>query len=193
MSLSANPVRAGEPRRPRAHSRRPGACRCVLAGIGSRTSAVLLKNTTTIRDFRSNCTTIAPMMLAPCSASSMLSASLRPGRWPGLRALTTPARGTDRQLRDGGRSDEAHNDVDDDIAQAYVGLIPSVPHGTPPVRHNGIRSAHSADAPKGTAWSASLTTSQPVADHRQLCTPWPLRGVAFSGPRAATEPAFTRA
>ena len=57
----------------------------------------------------------------------------------------------------------AHNDVDDDIAQAYVGLIPSVPHGTPPVRHNGIRSAHSADRPKGTAWSASLTTSQPVA------------------------------
>jgi hypothetical protein len=26
--------------------------------------------------------------------SSMLSAALRPGRWPGLRALTTPARGT---------------------------------------------------------------------------------------------------
>jgi hypothetical protein len=42
-------------------------------------------------------------------------ASTRP-IWPGLRALTTPARGTDRQLRDGGRSDEAHNDVDDDIA-----------------------------------------------------------------------------
>jgi len=30
-------------------------------------------------------------------------------------------------------------------------------------RHNGIRSAHSADRPKGTVWSASLTTSQPVA------------------------------
>jgi hypothetical protein len=64
--------------------------------------------------------TIAPMMLAPCSASSMLSAALRPGPWPGLRALTTPARGTDRQLRDGGRSDEAHdaeahNAVDDGI------------------------------------------------------------------------------
>lgn len=42
-----------------------------------------------------------------------LSASLRPGQWPGLRALTTPARGTDWQLRDGGRTDEAHNDVDD--------------------------------------------------------------------------------
>ena len=37
-------------------------------------------------------------------------ASTRP--WPGLRALTTPARGTDWQLRDGGRSDEDHNGVD---------------------------------------------------------------------------------
>jgi hypothetical protein len=42
--------------------------------------------------------TIASMMLAPCSASSMLSASLRPGRWPGLRALTTPPRGTSPAL-----------------------------------------------------------------------------------------------
>lgn len=33
-------------------------------------------------------------MLTPCSASSMLFATLRPGRWPGLRALTTPPRGT---------------------------------------------------------------------------------------------------
>ena len=40
------------------------------------------------------CRTIAISMLAPCSASSMLFASLRPGRRPGLRALTTPARGT---------------------------------------------------------------------------------------------------
>lgn len=46
------------------------------------------------------------------------------------------------------RSDEAHNAVDDGIARAYVGLISSVPHGTPPVRHNGIRSAYSADAPR---------------------------------------------
>ena len=43
---------------------------------------------------RSRRRTIAPFMLAPCSASSMLFASLRPGRWPGLRALTTPPRGT---------------------------------------------------------------------------------------------------
>jgi len=38
--------------------------------------------------------TIAHFRLAPCSASSLLFASLRPGRRPGLRALTTPARGT---------------------------------------------------------------------------------------------------
>ena len=38
--------------------------------------------------------TIALFMLAPCSASSMLFAALRPGRRPGLRALTTPPRGT---------------------------------------------------------------------------------------------------
>lgn len=70
-------------------------------GIGSLTSRVVLQNTTT------TCVPIVTrhhraMMLAPCSASSMLSASLRPGRWPGLRAWTTPPRGTVRQRRDGG-------------------------------------------------------------------------------------------
>jgi hypothetical protein len=35
-----------------------------------------------------------------------------------------------------------HNDVDDYVDRAYGGLIISVPHGTPSVRHNGIRSAH---------------------------------------------------
>ena len=38
--------------------------------------------------------TIAHSILVPCSASSMLFAALRPGPRPGLRALTTPARGT---------------------------------------------------------------------------------------------------
>lgn len=42
--------------------------------------------------------TITPLMVAPCSASSMLFAPLRPGRRPGLRALTTPARGASRAL-----------------------------------------------------------------------------------------------
>jgi len=38
--------------------------------------------------------TIASLILAPCSTSSTLFAPLRPGRRPGLRALTTPPRGT---------------------------------------------------------------------------------------------------
>jgi hypothetical protein len=50
---------------------------------------------------RSRRRTIAFLMLAPCSALSMLSAPLRPGRRPGLRALTTPPRGAFQQLRDG--------------------------------------------------------------------------------------------
>ena len=74
---------------------------------------------------RSNGTTIASMMLAPCSASSVLSASLRPGLWPGLRALTTPARGTDWQLRDGGHLMTVHNDVDATTTRAYGGPIVS--------------------------------------------------------------------
>ena len=107
---------------------------------------VLPENTSTFRS-RSSRPTIASMMLAPCSASSMLSASLRPGRWPGLRALTTPPRGTRWQLRDGGHLMTVHNDVDANIRRAYVGFITSVPHGTPPVRRNGIWSAHSPTAP----------------------------------------------
>ena len=124
--------------------------------VGSRTSLIPRWNRTRSRA-RIGCSTIARMMLAPCSASSMLSASLRPGQWPGLRALTTPARGTDWQLCDGGRSDEDHNHVDDHVDRAYRGLITSVPHGTPPDRRNGFRSAHSANLER------ILTTSQPVA------------------------------
>jgi hypothetical protein len=36
--------------------------------------------------------------------------------------------------------------VDAGIAQAYVGIITSVPHGTPSLRRHGLRSAHSAGA-----------------------------------------------
>ena len=55
-----------------------------------------------VSDHLHECTTIASTRLAPCSVRSMLSASLRPGPWPGLRALTTPARGSGRRIRDGG-------------------------------------------------------------------------------------------
>jgi len=43
---------------------------------------------------------IACSRLAPCSRSSRLSAPRRPGHRPGLRALTTAARGTSQHLRD---------------------------------------------------------------------------------------------
>jgi hypothetical protein len=151
---------------PRVHVARPEATTevCPRVPPGSvRARAAFSRRTHAGSVASSNGTTIASMMLAPCSASSMLSASLRPGRWPGLRALTTPARGTHWQLRDDGHLMTVHNDVDANSTRAYGGLITSVPHGTPPVRPNGIRSAHSADCPKGTVWSASLTLSQPIA------------------------------
>jgi hypothetical protein len=44
-------------------------------------------------------------------------------------------------------SKRAHSKrVDAGIAQAYVDIITSVPHGTPSVRPHGLRSAHSAGA-----------------------------------------------
>lgn len=95
---------------------------------------------------RSRRRTIACLMLAPCSSSSMLSAPLRPAPWPGLRALTTPPRGTFQQLRDGRQPVDHSKMVDAGIAQAYVDIITSVPHGTPSVRRHGLRSAHSAGA-----------------------------------------------
>jgi hypothetical protein len=65
--------------------------------IGPRTRPSFRKKRHTYQS-RSCRRTIAPFMLAPCSASSMLFASLRPGRRPGVRALTTPPRGTCRAL-----------------------------------------------------------------------------------------------
>ncbi len=156
------PSCAGEPRRPRAHSR------------GQKRADVFRRNRFAHErrspeehdhdlDFDSNCTPIAPMMLVPCSASSMLSASLRPGPWPGLRALTTPARGTHWQLRDGGHLMTVHNDLDANITRAYGGLITSVPHGTPPVSPQRHPERAFRRPPQRHGLEPSLTTSQPVA------------------------------
>ncbi len=117
--------------------------------------------------------TIAPTMLAPCSASSMLSALLRPGPRPGLRALTTPARGTHGQLRDGGPCDASGMGVDERFTQAYVDRITPVPHGTPLVRHTGSRSAHSADARR------ARYRAHPSGHRSSYVTA--SRGAAFSG------------
>jgi hypothetical protein len=148
VSLFASPVRAGEPARTLRGQVRPQKGAEVFRRNRFARGPCSPAERTRVLWRDRTVPTIAPMMLAPCSASSMLSASLRPGRWPGLRALTTPARGTHWQLRDGGHLMTVHNDVDASIARAYGGLISSVPSGTPPVRHNGIRSAHSADAPR---------------------------------------------
>jgi hypothetical protein len=59
---------------------------------------------------------IAPVSLVPCSPSSMLFAALRPGHGPGLRALTTAARGTVWALTRCWH----FLDVDDNIARAHV-------------------------------------------------------------------------
>jgi hypothetical protein len=75
--------------------------------IGSREAHVFAEETWRFRITHLGVATIAPFMLAPCSASSMLCASLRPGQRPGLRALTTPPRGTCWLLRDGDKHDGA--------------------------------------------------------------------------------------
>lgn len=65
---------------------------------------------------RSGPISIASVSLMPCSPSSMLCAPLRPGQGPGLRALTTPLRGTVLALARCWR----FLDVDDHLARARV-------------------------------------------------------------------------
>jgi hypothetical protein len=94
---------------------------------------------------RSRHRTIARFMMAPCSASSMLFAALRPGRRPGLRALTTPPRGTFRQLRDGRQAVDQSKGLTRESRRRML-TSSSVPLGTPSVRRHGQRSAHPAVA-----------------------------------------------
>ena len=90
-------ARAGRTRRSRAHDRvqvrRDKAVGDPLANR-VRSRGHLSRKNVACGDADLAPDTIASLMLAPCSASSMLFAALRPGRRPGLRALTTPARGT---------------------------------------------------------------------------------------------------
>jgi hypothetical protein len=147
----ARPVHAGRTRRPRAHVRvRIRRHKAASDSITDRFASVAVLSRRNVAFIKSDLVpcTIASLMLVPCSASSMLFASLRPGRRPGLRALTTPARGTDWQWRDGDHCDGRSREVDEDRTQAYCKFITPVPPGTPPVRHNGIRSAQLADAPR---------------------------------------------
>ena len=99
------------------------------------------------------------MRMTQCSASSNALRCASTALSRGLRALTTPARGTDWQLRDGGRSDEDHNDVDDHVDRAYGGLITQC-------RTALLRFATTASGARirstlsGHGSSASFTTSQ---------------------------------
>jgi hypothetical protein len=120
---------------------------------------------------RSNRTTIAPMMLAPCSASSMLFASLRPGRWPGLRALTTPPRGTHLQLRDGGHPDDGSQRLTTMLTRASGGRMVALSRAARAL----LRFATTASgaripptAPRGTVWSASSQHRSLLQDHRSV-------------------------
>lgn len=166
MSLSARTDRAGRTRRARAR------LHVEIAGtmwptnqpeIGAIASHVFRKERRVLGS-RSCRRTIARFMLAPRSASSMLFASLRPGRWPGLRALTTPPRGTSRALTRWGQHDDHANEVDARIAQAYVGVITSVPHGTPSVRRNGQRSAYPVGALKARHRARTSPHRSPLRD-----------------------------
>jgi hypothetical protein len=137
-SMSACPVRAGETRRPHAHVRAQNR-RITWPTIARRSVRVRVHVRAVCTSWscvRIGPTTIASMILAPCSASSMLCASLRPGRWPGLRALTTPPRGTDWQLRDGGQLMRAHNGVD---ARNHPGVC---------WRHHVSAARHSSGSPQ---------------------------------------------
>ena len=119
-----------------------------------------------LHESRSRRRTIARLMLAPCSASSMLFASLRPGRRPGLRALTTPPRGTSRLLRDGRLSDDSvarEKRLTRESRRRIVGVITSVPHGTSSVRRHGQRSAHPVGAHRARHRAQPSQHRSPVA------------------------------
>ena len=98
---------------------------------------------------RSRSASIAPLSLAPCSASSMLCAPLRPGLWPGLRALTTPARGTVLALArcwqfldgDSNTLRNVAHEVDAAACDAYSAAIVGVSRHHPPLRTQCVRSA----------------------------------------------------
>ena len=134
---------------------------------------------------RSSRATIARMMLVSCSSSSMLSATLRPGRWPSLRALTTPARGTDWQWRDGDHCDDGHTSLD---MMAHTRLTRTACRrmvgSSLQCRPALLRFATTASGARirpmlsGHGSSAPFTTSQSVV--------MTSRGAAFSGPRATT-------
>ena len=168
-------VFAHRPRRRNAPPARTSSCRDSPEECGLQTEQksvrarrMCSRQKRRFRRCRSRHRTIALFMLTPCSASSMLFATLRPGPGPGLRALTTPPRGmsqattrwsaTCRSL-EGGLTRESHG--------AYVGIITSVPHGTPSVRRHGQRSAHPASAHRARHRAQTLKHHSQLPDNRK--------------------------
>ena len=77
--------------------------------------------------------------------NALRSASTRPSAGPA--GIDDASARHVQQLRDGRQPVDHSKMVDAGIAQAYVDIITSVPHGTPSVRRHGLWSAHSAGAP----------------------------------------------
>ncbi len=152
MSLSLRTVRAGRTRRPRAHLRvricrnkrpmnrmRNAFARCPR--FPGRSAALLRSRSWSHhRAFHSGA------VLSVVNALRVAS----------TRPLAGPSGIDDASarhvwlLRDGGQrvdcSNDCSNEVDAGVAQAYVGVIASVPHGTSSVRPKGQRSAHPVGA-----------------------------------------------
>ena len=148
LSVSARTSRAGRTRRPRAH------LRVEIRGKNEPTNRTQISSCAShvfpVETLRSQ-TRIQTAHHRDSDAGAVLGvvnalrcASTRPAAGPA--GIDDASARHVRQLRDGQQSVDYSKRVDAVIAQAYVGIITSVPHGTPSVRRHGQRSAHPADA-----------------------------------------------
>jgi hypothetical protein len=97
--------------------------------------------------------------------NALRCASTRPVAGPsGIDDVS--ARHTFRQLRDGGQRVDGSNEVDAGIAPAYVGVIVSVPYGTPSVCPKG-HGARIRSAPTGHGIERTPTHRRLMPDDRE--------------------------
>ena len=130
---------------------------------------------------------IAPVSLVPCSPSSMLFAALRPGHGPGLRALTTAARGTVWLLRDAGGSWTCKTTGLDGVYTRLTRLAPrrnlrsivGVSRHHPPIASSATervasrrsRSTTPPTQPAARSWRSHVTVPcEPDAHHKRAST-----------------------
>jgi len=171
------------------------------AGIGSRTIRVVLQNTATIHApivTRHHRADHAGAVLGVVHA--LRCAPTRPMAGPsGMDdACARHCSATTRWWSDLMRAHYAHNVVDDDRTRAYVEVIPSVPHGTPPDRPYWRPERAFRQRPSGTVRSAHAhdiaTRCRTVESgdlHTVGCDPHDLLRRCVSGPHAATRPRST--